>query len=165
MRYKLAHRLAPPASALALLAALLPGGCAKPPAAVAEAPPPLPPHLGPPPAAICTLTPFHVTDGGIASVAMTISNDGGYCAVTLTSGSGQAFDAGLVPIRPQHGGDNGGLSVVHYNQKTNIEYWSAAKYVGQDRFTVHLIKKDQPGSTTVNVAVTVVPPGTAAKTS
>jgi hypothetical protein len=128
-------------------------GCAKPPAPVVEAPAPLPPHLGPPPAANCTVAPFHVADGGTADVAMSVSNDGGFCAATLVTGSGVPYDAPLVPEKPLHGED----SVVQYNGKTSVEYSSNAGFVGKDRFVVKLIVKGQPGYTTLNVSVDVHP--------
>jgi hypothetical protein len=128
-------------------------GCAKPPAPIVEVPPALPPHLGPPPAATCLVTPFHVADGGSADVSMTISNDGGYCAATLTASSGKPFDAPLVPQKPAHGDD----SVVEYNGKTSVEYSANQGYVGHDGFTVRLILKGQPGYTTLNVSVDVQP--------
>lgn len=143
----------------AAAASLVVCGCQKPPAPVAEAPPPLPPHLGPPPAAICNVAPFKVADGGTTPVSMTISNDGGYCAASLTAASGQPFDAGLVPAKPLHGDE----TVVRYNQKTSIEYAAKRGYAGHDGFTVHLIIKGQPGYTTLNVGIDVQPAG--AKTS
>jgi hypothetical protein len=143
------------------LGALL-AGCAKPPPPVVEAPPPLPPHLGPPPAATCVVAPFKVADGGTAAVNMKISNDGGYCAATLTAASGQPFDAPLVPAKPAHGDEE----VVKYNGKTSVEYVAKPGYVGPDAFVVHLIVKGQPGFTTLNVAVDVVgAPAAAGKTS
>jgi hypothetical protein len=139
-------------ASLLALGALL-AGCAKPPPPVVQAPP-LPPHLGPPPAAVCLVAPFHVADGGTAQVNMTVSNDGGYCAAALTNAAGQAFDAGLVPVKPAHGED----SVIKYNGKTSVEYFvKSPGYVGHDGFTVHLISKDKPGYTTLNVAVDVQP--------
>ncbi len=132
-------------------------GCAKPPVPAAEAPAPLPPHLGPPPAANCAVAPFHVADGGTADVAMTVSNDGGYCAATLTTAAGAPFDAPLVPEKPLHGED----SVVQYNGKTSVEYTANTGFVGKDRFVVKLIVKGQPGYTTLNVAVNVHPVGAA----
>ncbi len=131
------------------LGALL-AGCSKPPAPVTEAPP-LPPHLGPPPAANCTVAPFHVADGGTADVVMSVSNDGGYCAASLTDAAGQPFDAPLVPEKPLHGED----SVVQYNGKTSVEYTGNSGFVGRDRFVVKLIVKGQPGYTTLNVSVDV----------
>ncbi len=136
----------------ALLASLaLLSSCAKPPAPVVEAPPPLPPHLGPPPAALCTVAPFHVADGGTANISMTVSNDGGFCAASLVDGAGVPFDAPLVPTRPLHGDE----TVVKYNGKTSIEYAAHNGYVGTDSFVVRLIIRGQPGYTTLNVAVNV----------
>jgi hypothetical protein len=137
---------------LVCLGALL-AGCAKPPAPVAEAPAALPPHLGPPPAANCTVMPFHVADGGTAEVSMSVSNDGGYCAATLTTAGGTPYDAPLVPEKPLHGED----SVVQYNGKTSVEYTANTGFVGKDRFVVKLIVKGQPGYTTLNVSADVHP--------
>lgn len=126
-------------------------GCAKPPAPLAEAPPPLRPHLGPPPAARCSVTPFHVADGGTASVSMAVSSEGGYCAATLVAGSGKPYDAPLVPVLPTHGA----ARVVKYNGKTSVEYTPSSGFNGSDSFTVKLILRDAPGYTTLNVTVAV----------
>ncbi len=146
-------RLAVPTLVSGTLAfALLLSGCAKPPAPVAEAPAgPLPLHRGPPPAASCSVAPFHAADGGTTAVSMTLSNDGGYCAATLTAGNGQPYDAPLVPIRPLHGDE----TVVRYNGKTSVEYAAKPGYVGPDSFTVRLILRGQSGYTTLNVTVNV----------
>ncbi len=143
---------APTLTSILILGGLM-AGCAKPPAPVEAVPPPLPPHLGPPPAASCVVAPFHVADGGTASVSMTISNDGGYCAAALTAANGQPFDAPLVPEKPAHGED----SVVQYNHKTSVEYSANPGYVGHDSFVVKLILKGQPGFTVLNVGVDVQP--------
>ena len=153
----LAHRIAA-YGALSAAAAL--AGCAKPPAPVAEAPTPLPPHQGSP-AALCTVAPFHVADGGTATVSMVISNDGGYCAASLTAGNGRPFDAALVHSKPLHG-DN---MVQRYNGKTSVEYTAKQGYVGRDSFPVQLILKGQTGYTTLQVDVDVQPAEAGAKTS
>jgi hypothetical protein len=135
----------------ATLAVLL-QGCAQPPAPQPPPPPPpLPHHAGPPPAKTCTVAPFSVKDGGTADVQMTVSNEGGYCAATLTAASGQPFDAPLVPVPPLHGVPR----VVKYNGKTSVEYSAQPGYVGHDNFTVKLIIRGQPGFTTLNVSVVV----------
>jgi hypothetical protein len=138
------------ASSLAL-AGLLAACAAPPPPPVVQAPPPLPPHLGPPPAALCEVAPFKVSDGGSAAVRMKISNDGGYCAASLTADSGAPFDAPLVPAKPAHGNE----SVVKYNGKTSVEYTAEPGFVGHDSFIVHLIVKGRPGYTTLDVGVDV----------
>ena len=130
---------------------LLAGCQPKAPPPVAEAPPPLPPHAGPPPATSCKVAPFHVTDGGAAPVSMSVSNEGGYCAATLTASSGKPYDAPLVPVLPLHGKPH----VVKYNGQTSVEYRPAEGFVGHDSFVVKLIVKDQPGYTTLNMSVDV----------
>ena len=140
-----------PFTCLALTLGLLVSACQKPPAAVVEAPPPLPPHLGPPPAALCTVAPVHVADGASGAVAMTISNDGGFCAAALTNDAGQPFDAPLVPAKPLHGDQ----TVVKYNGKTSIEYAAKPGFVGHDSFVVKLITRGKVGYTTVNLSIDV----------
>ena len=128
--------------------------CAPAPAPVVAPPPAaLPPHAGPPPAAVCKVKPFHVPDGGIAEVQMTVGNDGGYCAATLTAANGQPFSAPLVMAEPQHGTPR----VVKYNGKTSVEYTPASGFVGHDQFAVQLIRRGLPGYTSLNVSVTVEP--------
>jgi hypothetical protein len=122
-----------------------------PPPAPPPPPPPPPPHIGPPKAAACTVAPFHVADGGTAAVDMHVSNEGGYCAATLTAASGNPFDAPLVPVLPKHGTPR----IVKYDGKTSVEYTPETGYVGPDSFVVHLIVKGQPSYTTLNVSVTV----------
>jgi hypothetical protein len=128
-------------------------GCAKPPPPPAPEAPPLPPHLGPPPAAACTVAPFHVADGGSAAVSMTLSNEGGYCAATLTASDGKPFDAPLLHRLPQHGS----ARVVKYNGRTSVEYTPVAGYTGSDSFEVRLIVKGMPGYTTLDVSATMKP--------
>ena len=117
------------------------------------APPPLPPHAGPPPAATCQVAPFTVPDGGAATVAVTVSNEGGYCAAKLTASSGKPFDAPLVPASgmPLHGTPY----VTKYNGQTSVEYTPERGFVGHDSFVVKLILRGKPGYTTLNMSVTV----------
>jgi hypothetical protein len=139
-------------AACGVMLGLLLQGCAKPEAPPPPPPPPpLPPHAGPPPARLCSVAPFSVKDGGTADVHMTVSNDGGYCAATLTADSGQPFDAPLVPVGALHGGQH----VVKYNHKTSVEYIANQGYTGHDTFVVRLIVRGKPGYTTLNVSVTV----------
>jgi hypothetical protein len=126
--------------------------CAPPPKPPPPPPPPLPPHLGPPPAASCTVAPFRVADGGTAKVAMTLSNEGGYCAATLTAESGKPFDAPLLHTPPAHGS----ARVVKYNGHTSVEYTPVAGFIGTDSFEVRLIVKGKPGYTTLVVSAAAV---------
>jgi hypothetical protein len=127
--------------------------CAPPPKPPPPPPPPLPPHLGPPPAASCSVAPFQVADGGTAKVAMTLSNEGGYCAATLTAASGKPFDAPLLHTPPAHGS----ARVVKYNGRTSVEYTPVAGYAGIDSFEVRLIIKGTPGYTTLVVTAKSAP--------
>jgi hypothetical protein len=138
-------------SAGGAMLALLLQGCAQPPAPVVAPPAPLPPHAGPPPARLCTVSPFSVKTGGTADIAMVVSHEGGYCAATLTDDQGKPYDAPLVPVQPLHGIDH----IVKYNGKTSVEYTPQPGYVGHDSFIVKLIERGQPGYTTLNVSVTV----------
>jgi hypothetical protein len=127
-------------------------GCQTPAPPPPPAPPaPLPYHIGPPPAASCTVVPFKVADGGTTDVAMAVGNDGGYCATTLTADSGKPFDVGLVPVVPDHGTPR----VVRYNGKTSVEYTPDPGYTGHDSFVVHLLVHGKTNHTTLNVSVTV----------
>lgn len=140
-------------SLLALALALQ--ACQPKPVAPPPPPPPPapPPHVGPPAAAKCSVAPFQVTDGGTATVEITVSNEGGYCAATLTAASGKPYDAPLVPVLPQHGTPR----VMKYDGKTSVEYVPESGYSGKDHFVVHLLVKGSQAVTTLNVSVTAVP--------
>jgi hypothetical protein len=97
------------------------------------------------------VAPFTVKDGGTADVTMTLSNEGGYCAATLTAKDGQPFAAGLVPVTPLHGIPR----VVKYNGKTSVEYSPQQGYIGHDSFIVKLIVRGQPEFTVLNMSVDV----------
>jgi hypothetical protein len=125
-------------------------GCEKPVVIPPPPPPPLPPHAGPPPAKLCSVSPFSVKDGGTADVQMTVSHEGGYCAATLTADDGQPFDAPLVPVVPLRGIAH----VIKYNGKTSIEYAPQPGFTGHDSFVVKLIVRGRPGYTVVNMSVT-----------
>ncbi len=141
-----------------LTAAVILASCAPtpPPPAPPAPPPPLPPHFGPPPAGSCKIAPFHAAEGHETEVLMTVGNDGGYCAATLTTAAGQPYDAPLVPAngKPEHGL----VRVVKYNGKTSVEYTPDAGYAGHDHFAVRLIIRGTAGYTTLNVSITVAAP-------
>lgn len=126
-------------------------GCADAPKPVVQAPRVMPPHVGPPLAGVCHVAPFTVADGGSASVAISMVNDGGYCAARLTNAAGQPFDAPLLPAQARHGQ----AAVWKYDGKTSVEYVPAAGFAGTDSFVVHLKMAGKPGYTTLRVSVTV----------
>ncbi len=129
-------------------------GCTPKPR-IAAAPMPL--HYGPPPARLCRIVPFTLSEGASTPVRMTTSNDGGYCAIMVTQKAGGAFDAGLEPVQAAHGT----ALIIKYNNQTSIEYVPEQRYAGPDAFEVKLIVRGQPGYTTLNVAVSVVSDDTA----
>ena len=134
-----------------LAAAVLLARCAPPAAPPQASPQALPPHAGPPPAVVCNVAPFHVGDGGVANVQITVSGEGGYCAAKLTAASGRPYDAPLVPVLPLHGTPR----VIKYNGQTSVEYTPEPGFAGHDSFVVKLIIRGVPGYTTLNMSVTV----------
>lgn len=141
---------------LAGLAAL--AGCTQAPKPAAPEARRLPPHAGPPPAQFCQVAPFTVADGGSAGVAMTVSNEGGFCAATLTTSAGKPFDAPLVTTMPQ----NGTPAVWRYDGKTSVEYVPNAGFTGSDSFVTKLKIAGKPGYTTLTISITVQAAGQAA---
>ena len=123
-------------------------GCSPRPPVQAAA---MPLHYGPPPARLCKLSPFALAEGASTPVQMTVSNDGGYCAIMVAQKAGGAFDAGLEPVQPSHGT----ALIIKYNNQTSIEYVPEPRHLGTDAFTVRLIVRGQPGYTTLPVAVTI----------
>lgn len=128
-------------------------GCEKPPppAPPPPPPPPPPPHVGPPPAVRCDVSPVDLPDGGAAAVTLTLSNEGGYCAVALTGTGGKPFDAPLLSTLPKHGV----VKVIRYNGKNSVEYVPATGYVGADAFTVRFIRAGKPGYAVLSATVTI----------
>ncbi len=129
---------------------LLPG--CTPQAVTVESGAPLPPHYGPPPARTCTLAPFTLAEGASTAVAMTVSSDGGYCAIHASETAGGPFDVGIEPTQPDHGT----ARIIRYNGQTSIEYIARTGYVGADKFVAELIRRGQPGYTTLTVSVAVI---------
>ncbi len=86
--------------------------------------------------------------GAGAPMAMTISNDGGWCAHRLTH-NGYAFTGGNVVQQPQHGQ----ARIRHLVNRSVIEYRSTPGYVGSDSFSVTML----PGNSTFLVDVEVKP--------
>jgi len=123
--------------------ALLLQGCAQPPAAsttrvfasdLAGA------------ARSCTVPKVTPAAGQQTPVTMTLTNDGGWCAVTVDNG-GKPFSAGLIATEPAHG-----KVLVHsVGDTTRIDYTPDVQYAGADSFTVRLI----PGDATIATSVTV----------
>ena len=79
---------------------------------------------------------------------MSVGNDGGWCALTLST-SGRPYAAGLLTARPAHGR----VYIHTVGSTTRIDYTPAAQYAGADSFTV----KMEPGDAVARVAVSVSP--------
>jgi hypothetical protein len=98
--------------------------------------------------------PVKIVDGAVNRVAMTVVNDGGYCALRFNARNGGPFNAGLEPVGARHGR----AVVIQYNHQTSVEYIPARGYAGPDHFTIRLLANGEP-DTTLHVDVTVVPVG------
>ncbi len=84
-------------------------------------------------------------DGQTSQVAMKMTNEGGWCGITV-SRSGRPYDSSLLTARPS----NGKVLVKRVGDVTRIDYTPNKGFVGTDAFAVKLI----PGDATVRVAVT-----------
>ncbi len=89
-----------------------------------------------------------LTPGRETPVAITLGNDGGWCAFKVGQ-SGRPFTAGLLATRPAHGK----VYVHTVGNDTRVDYTPDARYAGSDAFSVQLL----PGDLAIRVAVTVNP--------
>ncbi len=78
---------------------------------------------------------------------MKMSNDGGWCNVTLPQRAGKPFESALMTARPA----NGRVLVHRVGDATRVDYTPKTGFVGDDTFTIKLV----PGDASVRVAVTV----------
>jgi len=92
-----------------------------------------------------------LTDGKETPAAITVGNEGGWCAISVAHG-GEPYSAGLLILRPTHGQ----VYIHTVGDNTRIDYTPRPGYVGPDSFTARMI----PGDATLRVSVTVT--GTAA---
>lgn len=133
-----------------LLAAALAQSCARPPAraparqyAVDQAGA----------AKSCTVPKVTPAGGKETPVPMTVGNDGGWCAISLTEPASpkdagpNPYKAGLLTSRPAHGK----VYVHTVGDATRIDYRPAPGYAGPDSFAVTLV----PGDATLRADVTV----------
>ncbi|MGE0416215.1 MAG: hypothetical protein AB7O80_05360 [Acetobacteraceae bacterium] len=81
---------------------------------------------------------------------MTVSNEGGWCGISVVRRAGVPYDSALMETRPTHGK----VLVHRVGDTTRIDYTPTARFTGTDSFAVKLI----PGNATLNVAVTVTGP-------
>ena len=89
--------------------------------------------------------------GGGAEAPLIVANDGGWCGIRVHREGPKPFDAGLLTTRPNHG-----TVLIHeVGDDTRIDYTPDRGFAGNDAFVVKLI----PGNATIEVGVTVTPPG------
>jgi len=97
----------------------------------------------------CTASKVTLAAGQTTDAALSLGNDGGWCAFTVNNG-GKPFDAGLLTTPPAHG-----KVLIHtVGNDTRIDYTPEARFSGADSFTVRLI----PGDPTIRASVSVGPP-------
>ena len=87
-----------------------------------------------------------LADGKETSLAMTVGNDGGWCAISVGR-NGSPYSLGLLTARPTHGQ----VYIHSVGDNTRIDYTPDPRYVGPDSFTARLV----PGDAVLRVSVTV----------
>ena len=96
----------------------------------------------------CTVPAVTPVAGKDVAVAMTLGNDGGWCAVPVAD-AGKPFAVGLLATEPVHG-----KVLIHtVGDATRIDYTPETQFAGPDAFVVRLL----PGNATLHVSVTVAP--------
>lgn len=98
-----------------------------------------------------------LTPGQQTEATMTMSNEGGWCGISVSQSGPKPYDAGMLVQRPQHGRVN----VRKVGDVTRVDYIPDARFAGTDAFSVRFA----PGNPALQVAVTVQgTPGAAAAT-
>jgi len=96
----------------------------------------------------CTVPPsVDLAAGKTNPVAMTVTNDGGWCGILVSQPGPKPFDVGLLTQRPAHGS----VYVHVVGNQTRVDYTPNRAFKGADSFTVKLM----PGAAEMKVAVTV----------
>ncbi len=97
----------------------------------------------------CAVPSVTVVDGKETPVPMTVSNDGGWCGITVSQPGPHPFSAGLLTVRPAHGK----IYIHTVGDNTRIDYTPDPRFSGSDSFVVKLV----PGNGVLRVAVTATP--------
>lgn len=99
-------------------------------------------------AAVCTPPQsVSLTAGQQTDTTMTMSNEGGWCGVTLSQAGQKPYDAGMLVQRPQHGR----VLVRAVGDYTRVDFFPDRGFTGTDAFTVRFA----PGNPALKVTVTV----------
>jgi hypothetical protein len=88
-----------------------------------------------------------LTPGQQTEAAITMSNEGGWCGITVAQAGPKPYDAGMLVQRPRHGR----VHVRKVGDVTRVDFIPDAGFSGSDAFTVRLV----PGNAAMQVAVTV----------
>lgn len=98
--------------------------------------------------AVCTAPQdVRLAAGQQAETAITMSNEGGWCGVTVSQSGPKPYDAPMLVQRPQ----NGRVLVRAVGDYTRVDYFPNSGFAGSDVFTVRFV----PGNPAVQVKVTV----------
>jgi hypothetical protein len=94
-----------------------------------------------------TITP---TAGQTTEAAVKVTNDGGWCGLSVHQSGPKPFDAGLLTARPEHG-----TVLIHeVGDETRIDYTPDKGFAGNDSFAVKLL----PGNAVIRETVAVAAP-------
>lgn len=125
--------------------------CAQPPPAPTAALPPNPyGYLRP--AAVCDTPPVRANAAVPPTIAMTVGNDGGFCAARFAQPNGGGpFASFLVTEPPRHGDP----LIYNYNGQTVVTYTPTTGYAGPDAMTVEFVPGPHETRSTLRIAITV----------
>ena len=101
-------------------------------------------------AKVCSVPKIDPAAGKTTEAAVKMSNEGGWCGLSVHQDGPKPFGAGLLTARPAHGS----VTVHTVGDDTRLDYTPDRGFTGSDSFAVNLI----PGNAAVHVAVTVTPP-------
>ncbi len=85
--------------------------------------------------------------GQTTQVAVTMTNDGGWCGLSVHESGPKPYSAGLLTVRPDHGT----ILIHEVGDNTRIDYTPDRGFSGNDSFTVQLL----PGDAIIHETVAV----------
>lgn len=98
----------------------------------------------------CEVPEIAPTAGKTTEAAVKVTNDGGWCGLSVHQSGPKPYSAGLLITRPDHG-----TVLIHeVGDNTRIDYTPDRGFAGNDSFTVKLL----PGDETVRETVAVAAP-------
>ena len=101
-------------------------------------------------AKVCNVPKIDPAGGATTDASVKMSNEGGWCGLTVHQDGPRPFGAGLLTTRATHGT----VTVHSVGDDTRLDYTPDRGFTGSDSFAVKLI----PGNATVRVAVLVTAP-------